>query len=168
MKKHTLTAFVAVLLFTSFTLFSCKSKPSDADIQAAIATAVSTIPGASAASAAVKDGVVTITGQFTDDAAKSQYETAVKNVKGVKSVQDNANVQPQVQAPVTAPVEISADDALNKGLSDAVKDFNGVQASVKDGVVTLTGEIKRSDLPKLMQSVSSLRPKKIDNKLVIK
>jgi hypothetical protein len=86
-------------------------------------------------------------------------------MKGVKSVVNNTTVAPP---PAPAPVTIAADDALVKGVADATKDFKDVKATVNDGVITLTGEIKRSDLKTLMQSLNTLKPKKIDNKLVIK
>jgi ABC-type transporter Mla MlaB component len=43
-----------------------------------------------------------------------------------------------------------------------------VNASVDNGVVTLTGEISRDRLPRLMQAVNSLHPKKVNNKLTVK
>jgi osmotically-inducible protein OsmY len=67
-----------------------------------------------------------------------------------------------------APVEIASDDTLTTGVKDATKDFPGVKADVTDGVVTLTGEIERSRLQTLMQSLQSLKPKKITNQLTIK
>jgi hypothetical protein len=73
-----------------------------------------------------------------------------------------------VAAPAPAPVVIAADDPLSKGVTDAIKDYPGVKADVKDGVVTLTGDIKRAELQKLMMSLHTLKPKKIDNKLTIK
>jgi hypothetical protein len=39
---------------------------------------------------------------------------------------------------------------------------------VADGVITLTGEISKASLPKLMMSLNALQPRKIDNKLTIK
>jgi hypothetical protein len=39
---------------------------------------------------------------------------------------------------------------------------------VSDGVITLTGEIKRAELPGLIQKLNEIKPKKIENKLVIK
>lgn len=170
MKKITLQSALLALLLSSSLFFACKSGPKDADIQASIATAVSSIPGASDVTTTVKDGVVTIAGQFKDEAAKTAYENAVKSLKGVKSITDNATIAPPPAAETTtaAPPVINADDQLTKGVADATKDFQGVKAAVKDGVVTLTGEIKRSDLVKLMQSLNSLHPKKIENKLTIK
>ena len=44
----------------------------------------------------------------------------------------------------------------------------GVKADVVNGEITLTGEIKRSDLPALMKALNSLQPKKINNQLTIK
>ena len=63
---------------------------------------------------------------------------------------------------------VAADDPLTKGVADATKDFPGVKAEVKDGVITLTGEIKRAGMQKLMMGLNTLKPKKIDNKLTIK
>lgn len=71
-------------------------------------------------------------------------------------------------APPPPPVEIAADTSLQMGLRDATKNFPDVKATTEDGVVTLTGNIKRDQLPALMQSVNSLHPKKINNNLTIK
>jgi hypothetical protein len=150
------------IVFSSFTaLQSCKSGPKDADIQSAIETQSAAYPGMSAT---VKDGVATLSGTATDEAARTSFENAVKGIEGVKSVVNNVTVAP---AQTTAPVEITADDPLSKGLTDATKDFPGVQATVADGVVTLTGTLKRSQLPALMKSINSLKPKKIENKLTL-
>ena len=74
---------------------------------------------------------------------------------------------PVETAPAPAPVEISADDALTTGLKDATKDYPGVAATVNNGEVTLTGTVQRAKLQNLMQSVQSLRPKKVTNNLTI-
>ena len=67
----------------------------------------------------------------------------------------------------TAPVQVSPDDALTKGVQDATKDYPGVSATVNNGEVTLTGTIKKDRLPKLMQSIHALNPKKVNNNLTI-
>ncbi|RYF93460.1 MAG: BON domain-containing protein [Chitinophagaceae bacterium] len=164
MKKSILKfSAVALIVSGSFTtLQSCKSGPKDADIQAAIETSASSYPGLSAS---VKDGVATLSGTAPDEAAKVAFENSVKGVAGVKSVVNNITVAPP--APV-APVEITADDPLSKGLKDVTAAFPTVQAAVADGVVTLTGELKRSELPMLMKTVNSLKPKKVENKITLK
>jgi hypothetical protein len=68
----------------------------------------------------------------------------------------------------TAPVEISSDDELKRGVTDATKDYPGVNATVSNGEVTLSGEIARDDLSKLMPSIHALHPKKVNNNLTIK
>jgi hypothetical protein len=65
-------------------------------------------------------------------------------------------------------VIISADDSLKNMITDATKDFPGVTATVDQGVITLTGNITRDKLPKLMMSVNALHPKKVNNNLTIK
>lgn len=131
---------------------------SDADIKADAEKAVASVPGATVD---VASGVATISGQVANDAAKATAEAAVKGVKGVKSVVDNATVAPP-------PVVISADDSLKTNVAAALKDVPTLKADVKDGVVTLTGEVQKSALPKVMQALSALHPKKIDNKATVK
>ena len=67
----------------------------------------------------------------------------------------------------SAPVKISANDSLTMMAKDALKDYPGVTADVNNGEVTLTGDIKRDKLPKLMMAVSAMHPKKINNKLTL-
>lgn len=147
----------AVVLTLAFAFMACG--PKDADVKAAAEKALS---GVSGVTVAVTDGVATLSGQFADDAAKTAAEVTVKAVAGVKSVVDNATV-----APPPPPV-ISPDDALKASVSAALKNFATVMADVKDGVVTLTGEIKKADMPKMMQALSALHPKKIDNKVTVR
>jgi hyperosmotically inducible protein len=159
--------FLCVAFALSTTLSSCGVK--DSTIQEKITEAAKTTPELAAVTATVKDGVVTLSGELKDDAAKMASETAVKAIKGVKNVVDNITIAPPPAPVVTvAPVVIAADDALTKGVADATKDFPTVKAAVQDGVVTLTGDLKRSSLPKLMQSLMSLKPKKVNNQLTLK
>jgi hypothetical protein len=69
--------------------------------------------------------------------------------------------------PDTAMV-ISADDSLRNMITAAIKDYPGVNATIDQGVITLTGNISREKLPKLMMAVNALHPKKVNNKLTIK
>ena len=80
-------------------------------------------------------------------------------MKGVKSVVNNATV--------TAPVVISPDQALKTNVDSVLEAFPTLTANVADGVVTLTGEIQRSELPRAMQALSALDPKRIDNKATV-
>jgi hyperosmotically inducible periplasmic protein len=163
-KIANLLLLLTVMFSASVLLNSCGVK--DADVEKAVAEKISATPELSGISATVKDGVVTLSGEVKDDASKAMAETSVKGIKGVKSVVNNTSVAPPPPPPAT--VEITADDPLTKAVADATKDFTGVTATVKDGVVTLTGEIKKTDLPKLMQAIMASKPKKVENQLVIK
>lgn len=114
-------------------------------------------------SATVADGVVTLTGTCPDEPCRTSSESAAKEVKGVKQVVN----QIQVTAPEPT-ITINSDDSLKTAVNEAIKDYKDVKADVQDGVVTLTGEIKRSQLSELMQDVTAAKPKKIENKLQIK
>lgn len=152
---------LVVFLSASTLFFSCK--PKDSDIQAKIEEKLKSMPGISVT---VADGVATLSGECKDDASKDELTTSVKDVKGVKSVVNDCTVTPPPPPP--APVVINADSTLIKSVADAAKDFPGVKADVSDGVITLTGDIKRDKLRTLMMSLNTLKPKKIDNKLTIK
>ena len=67
----------------------------------------------------------------------------------------------------TVPVTVSGDEDLRKGVTDATKDFPGVTATVNNGEITLTGSLQRDRLPTLMQSLSSLQAKRINNNLTL-
>jgi hypothetical protein len=165
MKKHgSFLAIVLVFLFPAFLVISCKEK--DSDIQASVQSALKDNPDMAGLSASVQDGVATLTGECKDESIKSSVETIVGKIKGVKQVVNNCTIAAPPPAP--APVVISADEALTKAVADATKDYPGVKTAVKDGVITLTGDIKKADLKKLMMTLNSLKPKKIDNQLVIK
>jgi hyperosmotically inducible protein len=156
----------SILLGMSLAVSLLACGPKDADIQKEIAAKISSLPGVSVS---VKDGVATISGICKDDAFKQNAETLIKDVKGVKSVVNNCEIaapEPVITAP--APVEINPDTVLNTSVNEVVKAYSGVSATVADGVVTLTGEIKRSQLAPLIQSVQELKPKKVENKLIIK
>jgi osmotically-inducible protein OsmY len=159
MRMPALLTFILIV-----TLAACNSKTSDADVKTSVDNAIAANSNLSGTYTDVKDGVVTLTGQVKDESAKASAETTAKGVKGVKSVNNNLTVAP----PPAAPVEITADDPLKASVDNTVRSYPGVSASVKDGVITLTGQIKRADLQNLMKSLNALKPKKIENQLTIK
>lgn len=75
---------------------------------------------------------------------------------------------PDTNTPPPPPVEAAADDSLTTKANDAVKDYPGVTASVSNGEVTLTGEISKAKLPKLLQAINATNPKKVNNQLTVK
>ncbi len=147
-----------LILFFSLFIISCG--PKDADIKAAVDKTIQVDNGMAGITSSVTNGVVTLSGECDSEASKAKCTDLAKSVKGVKSVINNCTVQ--------MPVQVSPDDRLRQNLTDATKDHPGVTASVNDGVVTLTGNISRANLAKLMKSVNDLQPKKVQNQLTIK
>jgi hypothetical protein len=157
---------ITVLAFASVTFISCKGKQTDAEIEAAINQKIAGNAEMKGLNASVKGGVVTLTGECKDDECRKDCADAVKDVKGVKSVENNIRIA-SADAPA-APVVVASDETLKNSVNDVVKNYKGVEADVKDGVVTLRGEIKRDNLQNLIVSLNELRPRKVENQLVIK
>lgn len=145
-----------ILLLAGSFLALQACKPKDADIKVAVDTAIGAIGGVSAT---VAEGVVSLSGTVASEDVKKAAETAAKAVKGVKSVNNGISV--------VVPV-ISGDVALNAAITTAMAAFTTVKAVAKDSIITLTGEIKRADLQKVIQAAQSLKPKKVENQLTIK
>ena len=155
MKLTKATFAIAFAIAVAFT--SCKAK--DSDIQTSVQSKETT-----SVSVTVNGGVATLKGEVADEAAKMKAEEIAKGEKGVKSVVNNLTVTAPV---VFVPPVIVADNPLTASVVDAVKDHPTVTAAVANGVITLTGTIKKADLPKLMMKLSSLHPKNIENKLTV-
>ena len=163
MKKISTSILLIAAFAAAISFNACKKKAKDADIKAAIETALKADPMAANTMVTVDKGIATITGQCKDDMCKASCEKMVAAVKGVKSVVNNCTVMPAMEPPV-----IVADDPLTKSVADAIKDFPGVMATVKDGIITLTGEISRDKLQKLMMGLQALHPKKVESAGLVK
>lgn len=85
-----------------------------------------------------------------------------KNKKAESTTQENKNSENNNS------VEINNDATLRSSVNDVVRAYNGVEADVKDGVITLRGNIRQNDLQTLIMKVQELKPKKVENQLVIK
>jgi len=149
--------FSAVTLSLTFALAACG--PKDADIKADVDKAIAGVPGVMVN---VAGGVATMSGTLADEATRASTEATVKAVKGVKSVVNNSSV-----APPPPPVVISPDDSIKTLATTLLKDYPTLMAEVEDGVITLTGEIKKAELTNAMQALSTLNPKKIVNKATV-
>jgi len=140
-------------------MVACKGKPNDSELQTKVTQTVK-VPGVTSS---VKDGVVTLSGTVSDDASKAAAEAAAKGTEGVTSVtNDIMVVAPAPAAPAPGAVVVSADDALTTAVKDATKDFPEVTATVKDGVVSVSGNITAAKWKTLKMSLDGLKPKKVD------
>lgn len=157
MKKLLTSVSLIAFLSMAIGFTACKSKPKDADIQAAIETALKADPQASGIAVIVSKGIATISGECVDETSKSHLADLVKGIKGVKDVVNNTTI-----APPPAPVMNADDAALTSGLTDALKDMAGVKGTISAGKIVLTGEIAKVKWAMLKQTLDKLTPKGYD------
>lgn len=151
---------LAMVLAVTVLFTACK--PNDAAIAESVKAKVSAV--AQGLGVDVKNGVVTLTGQVADDATKTAVESALKGLKGVKSVVNSLTVPPP-----PPPVVINPDDTLRSAIQAAFdgKGIKGITSAVSNGEVTLTGDVKKADLAKVMQAANEAKPKKVINNMKV-
>jgi hyperosmotically inducible protein len=118
-------------------------------------------------------GVVTLTGTVATESDKSQAEAIAKSGAGSQVVADQIAVRPPGNESDAKTVDADLDKAIEKNL-DAVlvknKLKNDVKYDTKNGVVTLTGEVRsqarRAQVEKLAASVPNV--KQVVNELEVK
>lgn len=167
------TLAIASLIFMNMLMFACK--PSDADLKEEVNEKLSLIPGITAD---VKNGVVILNGEVSDEVAKSAAEDALRGLKGVKSVQDNLTVKTAVIAappapappPPPAPTGPNPDEILKRSLDSvyAARRFNNVTVTVSEGEVTLNGAVKRKNVRNMLQIAQRYSTKKVTNNVQVK
>ncbi len=140
---------------------SC-NKVKDADIQKAAQESLAINPDLSGVMVTVNNKVATLTGTVKDEATKTFAENTVSSLENVSSVIN------QIEVVQPSPDFSALDATINAGLQDAIKDHKTVTATVTDGVITIEGEIKESDLPTLMQKLHSLNPQEVVNNATVK
>lgn len=153
-KKMKLTNLLMAVV-VSATMFFVGCKPKDADIKAAVETALKADTSLKAAMVDVKDGIVTLTGECKDDACKAACEKLVAAVKGVKSVVNNCTVAPP--APVPASVTTVLDAATQQAVKDGLKDIAGVTVEFVGDKAVLKGEVTKANRMKIMQILASAK-----------
>lgn len=147
--------FLALALLLSI-MVSCNNKPDDKQIQDSITKQSQDNKNYANVNFTVKDGVVTLTGMCEGDDCAANIEKEIKDINGVKEV-ENHIVK-----------DNSTDMTMRTSLQSIVTRYPGVQADVSSGVITLRGNIDRENLQALMNDLSTLHPKKIDNQLAVK
>lgn len=118
-------------------------------------------------------GVVTLTGTVPTDSDKAQAESIAKSGAGSQVVADQVAVRPPGDESDAKTVDSDMDKAIEKNL-DAVlvknKMKRDVKYDVKNGVVTLTGDVRsqsrRAQVEKLASTVPNV--KQVVNELEVK
>ncbi len=135
---------------------------SDADVQSDAQQLLASNPELDNVLVTVENKVATLTGTVADDATKSYAESTVAGVENVKSVVNQIEVVPP------APDYTALDESINAALADLLKEYNKVTATVKDGVVKLKGEIKKSEQSGLLEKLNALNPVQIVDSTTVK
>lgn len=161
MKKIRLMSLLTLFLLLGASFVACNNVK-DSDLETKANEIIATNPDAANVTVMVLDKVATLSGSVAEESTKTFVESSTKGVKGVKSVVNNIMVVPP------APDYTELDNSLSAAMPDLLKDHPTVTADVKDGVVTLNGEILTKDLPKLMEKVSALDPISIQNNIIVK
>lgn len=159
---------MAVVVSGALLFVSCK--PKDADIKAAIETALKADPMMSGTMVDVKDGVATISGECKSPDCKAMCEKAVAAVKGVKSVVNNCTVAPPPPPPPPPPASLTTilDAATQQKVKDGLKDISGVSVSFEGDKAVLSGEVTKANRMKIMQMLAAAKVKSDVSKLMDK
>ena len=158
---HTTTCGQA-LLIASFWLAACGGgQRSDQQIQQDVKSRLAAKQTGSDqaytnVSATVKEGVVTLSGQCEGEDCGDSAVARVRKVEGVQNVVSSIKETPA-----------QTDYTLRTSVQSVISKYQGVQADVAGGVVVLRGTIQRAQLQPLMNELSTLQAKKIDNQLAI-
>ncbi len=117
-------------------------------------------------------GRVTLKGHVKNKEAFIEAIRVTKSTKGVRSVNaDQLEIKPVNTAFTDAYITAKVETAILKAkvLDDESIPLVGINATTKDGIVTLTGKIKnRSSLKPIMKRVSAVRGvKKVISKLTV-
>jgi hyperosmotically inducible protein len=167
--KHTLIAIVSamVLLFNG-----CESRSvSDATLTTTVKTKLATDPGTSAIRINVdtSSGVVTLSGVVPTASEKAEAERIARNTEGVRQVVNNITVEREA----TAGGSEMLSDATTLTIIKSQLVANGIlgtNVDVKNGVVTITGEVENSKQKAKAEQIAreATGVKIVNNQLVIK
>jgi hyperosmotically inducible protein len=137
---------------------------SDADLSKSVNEKLSA-EKISGVTVAVNNGVATLTGEVADITVKNKAEAAAKSVEGIKSVDNKLTTKP-----LPTPEPPSPDKMLEGRITESIKKLgiSGVTVTVAGGEVTLTGEVSKADLARVMQAANEAKPKQVHNKLTVK
>jgi osmotically-inducible protein OsmY len=118
-------------------------------------------------------GVVTLDGHVPSDGDKAQAESIAKSIAGGQVVSNQIGVIPPVDESQAKTVNSDLDKGIEKNLDAALIQHRlnkGVKYDVKNGVVTLTGEVnsqsKRVQIEKIASAVPNVQ--QVVNELQVK
>ena len=106
-------------------------------------------------------GIVTLGGNVTNANDKAQAESVAKSLAGSQVVADEIAIIPAGNADAQRTMNTDLDQGIEKNLDAALiqnKMHHAVSYSVKNAVVTLTGEVATSDARKSAETIALAVP----------
>ena len=157
--RHSIYRWTSLIIVTA--LFASCSSRSDEDIQKDVTDKLS--QGASGGAlnyanvqASVKDGTLTLNGNCEGENCVDSLAERMKDIDGVKEVENNVKK-----------TDAATDLTLRTSVQTIISKYGGVEADVAGGVIVLRGTIQRDQVQPLMNELSTLGAKKLDNQLAI-
>lgn len=147
--------FWVVVLLISTVFLSCKSN--DAKVKSDVEKALRADATIMDPTVSVDDGVVTLSGQCTDENCKVTCENTANQVKGVKSVINNLTVPAAIPDPVPESVTTVLDEATQQKVRDGLKDIPGVTVTFTGDKAVLSGSVTTANRRKIMQILASAK-----------
>lgn len=157
------TCSFLLLVAVAGTLFGCATSPTkSADVTPQIRKSLDQAGFKDVSATQDRDkGVVTLGGHVVADADKSQAETIAKSIAGSEVVANQIAVIPVGGESDAKKINSDLDRGIGENLDAAliqVKLHDGVKYSVKNGVVTLTGEVDSESIRAQAATVTSAVP----------
>jgi hypothetical protein len=152
-RRMAATGLSAVLL-----LLSCSRQTMDRAIKGDIATKAKTEIAFAGVNYTVADGVVNLSGACPSPKEKSNVETTVQKIAGVKKVVNNISL---------SPVLLDENFSLKQSVDSVLKDYNLVTAQLQNKQVVLTGQAGEKEAQELTKSLQQLPVSGIENRLSI-
>lgn len=162
MKMKKMLFIMACAVITGMGMQSCRSN--DAKVQNEVENVLRS--NYSNVSTTYREGVATLTGVVDTQQERTAAENAARSVKNVRSVVNNITVR-QAQPTPASSVTVNRDETITSNINSRLRSegFNDVRVSVSNGEVTLSGDLNRTDLNKVMQIANESSPRRVVNNI---
>lgn len=150
------TLLFTITLTSLISITACNNEPDDKEIKTSVDKQLQEDSKYKNVQATVSNGVVTLSGDCEGENCAGEIAGKIKENNDIDSVQNNIRQ-----------MGTETDLTLRSSIQTIISKYNGVQADVASGVVVLRGNINRDQLQPLMNEISNLQPKKIDNQMVV-
>jgi hyperosmotically inducible periplasmic protein len=173
MKTHKLLVTLLTLLVIG-TLSGCSGTTKSPDVSDSIRKSLDQVGLKDVSVSQDRDkGVVTLGGHVASDGEKSQAESIAKSMAGGQVVSNQIGVIPPAVESQAKTVNSDLDKGIEKNLAAALIQHRlnkGVKYDVKNGVVTLTGEVNSQARRAQVKDVASKVPnvQQVVNELQVK